>query len=842
MSAIGKRVLNLFIGADINFRDPSDASILTLYRSIDSMLTRVSDSIDPNRQYVGQMTKALSFDYSLFSPENNIGGRSKRNFGELRLFKPRFPHVYRLDNLFDEDMSVQDQPIVYRMGEKNTDLGSMITFFLRGRNFYPSEDGTEAVIDVADGGQSLDTSIQLDRFQGLHKAILHETGEFSTIAASAGLDGSSAFYAQLFYRLDPGTTLASDLLVWELGASGGGLAQGIWFLTTGYIKGQSRTTANATVTTTTTDLQWVADGRWHSVGLKWDGALLYVLHSTRTGGAVSEDSTAQTTLKASSGALSIGDCDSSDLPAGYKMANTDFRLYLDANVPTDDVLKTLMKRTLTEDEWADLEFYVRGEITGTTPTWSSADETVNNHDLTPHATAQQTYTFEGLYEMAGKAKPLSFGHIFNAPVTWVDQGNGVSTVHSRTIVGVKKVFEGGERRLVGWPRTLFRDLSFDNATKTIFFPSRTLGGASRIDAQPGLCGLIDGQHLLLEAADGGVNGGTWTVVGDSTERLVEVSVAPTNETGKDYWITALRDDDSVCEVDVYHSVGGLKFKNKASLPCSAEIIGDIGREIPTSSASFSAPEYTAAIMRVILTDWAGEPDVAANWDDAVTGPTNYEGSYFADAGVWIDPNNDTKMREVMDEGADSIWASWGENLVDDEWDLFQVTAPSQIATPDVELTSLEMHGIRQVSSIAPIGGYTIECTRNYQALDEQDTSGIAQGDDDAEALQRENLSASAVPDSAVLLAYPTAEKPAAKKTWIRYLADAQAEAQRRYDILKVKREVFEVESWLYCLDKNVQHCLVNLLCDRFPSLVSGKNLWLIRISVDAQKVSLTLWG
>ncbi len=1079
MSAIGKRVLNLFIGADISFYKPSDASTVTKYRSIGSFLTNTDDSVAANRQYIGQMTKGLDFNFTLFSPENNIGGRTQRNFGELRLFKPnQTPNPYSLDDIFEDNYSVQDRPIIYRMGEKRQDLADMITLYLRGRHVYPSSDGTEVVIDVADGGQSLDTSIQLDRFWGLGFASRYVSGETGSLPDDTDFDPTSGWYLDIAYRLPNWTTLPSDAAIITRDASGGGYLYRITFLATGKIRVESVDSSNVTATLDTTDLEWVADGRWHRVCAKWDGALLSVFHSNRTGGVKSVDTEALASVAAGGGDLVWGDA-SGDFEFFDYVDIAELRLSLDGNIPTDGQIIERMHRPLTDDEGSDCEVwlqfnentsiyafddavtnvnassllsvtsiangntvtingkvytaetvltnvdghfligasdydtinnfaaavvlgagagtlyaaattahpdvtaaqgssYATGTLTGTTiadgntvtlngkvytfqNTLTDVDgnvkvglddsESLDNliagirlgpgagvkyaASMTLHATmtasagsgdtlvataktsgeagnaltttatltaggwgaatltggadallatakvtgeignaitvaetisgswAGSTMTggvghtatvvddwvnsFEGPAEFAGKAKPLSFGHIFNAPVFWTDQGNGAGSIHARTFVGVKKVFEGGERRVVGWQRNAFRNLSFDTSTGTISFPARTSGGASRIDAQPGLCGLVAGQVLVLEAMGSGVNAGTYTLLEDSDERSVVVDEPFTGETGEDYFVTALKAGSADPEVEVWHDAGALRFLSAASLPSSAEIIGDIGTEIPTDSASVSAPEYTAAIMRTILIDWAGEPDVAANWDDAVTGPTESEGSYFADAGVWISPESDTTMRSVLDEGGDSIWASWGENYSSDEWDLYQVLDPTG-ETADIEMTLLEMHGIEQVACIAPIGGYTLECSINYAPLAENDLSGVVRGSEDedilaeAESLQREKLTAEATPDAAVVEAYPTAEKPTAVRTWIRYKNDGQVEAQRRYDILKVKRDVFKVSSWLYGLDKNLQHCFVNLTTSRFPSLVSGKTLMLIGLAADNQSVSLMLWG
>jgi len=827
MSAIGKRNLNLLITADVTFYDPALDSTRTVYWSNQSFLTNVDDSIAANRQYIGLLAQAFNINFSWFN-EDQIGGRSERNYGELRAINPDGAHS--LAYIFEDDLSVQGQSIVFRIGDIGDDLGDMFPILIQGREVRPSDDGAEVVIDLADAGQALDTSIFIDRFQGLGACVRHAPGVTSSVPDDPALDPYNAWYFDIAYRLPSWALLASGLEIASRPATGGGHVCRLELLSTGFLRVSSRTLAGATVALTTTDLEWVADGRWHRFIGKWDGAVLKAFHSTRTGGALSEDTAAIVTIQSGAGDLEWGDVGSTlDTHEEVDVAQVAFGV--DSDVPTDAEILDRMKRPLTDAEIAACEGYWKlDERSGT----SSTDETGNGHTATVPNNWQPT--FEGRVELAGQAKPLAWGRVFNAPVVWADREEREGVVHARCFKGAVNAFEGAYSQWIGWPKYLFRNVDVDAATKTISWNTRSAGGAARLDAQPCFAGLVAGQKIDLISA---TNTDTFTLAADSTERTIVVAESILDATNEDIFITANDENGDPPDVQLWFDAGGVLYVAVPALPCSFELLGDIGAEIPTADPDTHFPEYTAAIMRCILRDWGGQSDIADNWDNGVDAPDDPAGAYFAPAGVWIDPAQDKTIREVLDAGADSIWARWGQKLTDGEWDLFVVSAPAGPAT--IELGALEILYLSREKSVPPIGGLTLRSTVNYRVLEEGEVAGVATAED-AAALRRQHLEGKPTLDATVLKSFPHAQTLPAVDTWLRYQADVTPEAQRRYDVLKVRRELYKDESILHGLDQNLLDVVVEITDAEFPTTASGKLFHMVELQAKDEEVTRREWG
>lgn len=841
-TGIGDHHLNFFIGYDITLYDPDTEMEEVIYIANRGWMTNPSDTIAPHRQYVGLVTKPLRMDFSLFE-QDNIGGRTQRTFGEIEWFNPSGQH--NQNYIFERLLSVQNRPIVVRMGQLGADLGDMITFTVRGRDIFPSQDGRRVVLDVSDGGQNLDTTIQIDKFKGYSWAVRRTRGEKIVVTNHSSLNPTSAFYFRLAYRIPSWVDMSSGVTAWARAATGGGNQVLAELRSTGKIRIQSRTSADATVTLDATDLDWVKDGRWHDLAGKWDGALLTAFHSTRTGAVKSAITAAQTTLKGSTSNLLIGDT-STTLPTDlWNYVDVALAvLEIDSNVPTDDEIIASMNRPLSEEEQAGCAMYLgMDENTGSSALDDSPNSntgSIQNSGGSPITTAW-VHSFEGTVEMAGKAKPVCFGRPFNVPVTWVDQIAGVGTFHSQAYLGLLKAYEGALRLTIGWRQTFFEGLDFDNGTGVISYAEREVPtGVFRLPAQPSFAGLVTGQKVVLVEADTGVNAGTYTLTEDSDPRFITVDEPITTESDKDYFITALTADEEQCEVNVWHEAGGIELLKKATLPLTAEVLGDMGASVPTADPDTHFPEYTAAIMRRILEFWVGETDINDNWDNGVDEPADAVGSYWDYAGFWVDPESDRTLRDVMQEGGDTIWANFGESLLDEEWNLFQFSSPAG-GTPDVELPKVETISVQQIRSVPPIGGLSLLCTVNYKALGDNEWAGDA-ADDDIRALRRDDLEGKATPDPEVVKAFPFEEVVKPIKTWLRYLDDARVEAQRRYDILKERHWMFQIDTWLYCLDQELLHCKLNLEHDRFAVLSAGKHAWLVHLESEGHKVSLTTWS
>lgn len=835
MTAVGKRDLNLFIGADVTFWDPGLEAERTVYWSNRSWITNPDDSVAANRQYIGLLLQAFTLELSWFSGDQ-IGGRSERNFGELRAFNPDGAHS--LNYIFEDSLSPQGRSITYRIGEIGDDLADMITFTVEGRQVRPSDDGHEVIIDISDGGQALDTSILIDRFQGLGFCVRFAPGVTATIPEDAAFDPTTAWYLHIAYRLPSWTAGASPIGVLGRAASGGG---DVCRLELGLDGGdrrlvvRSRTSADASVTLLCDDLAWVADGRWHQFVGKWDGAVLSAFHSTRTGGVKSSTTEAITTIKAGDGDLLFGDLDST-LATHEHLDVALVAFAVDGDVPTDSEIIARLKRALTDDEAADCLVYLPiNNGSGTTAT----DESGNGHNATVPNTWQQT--FEGRSDLQGQAKPQSWGRVFSAPVTWIDREEKSGAFHSRGYKGIQAIYEGANRLIVGWPKTQFKAVRFTAATKTISFDTfEAPTGVERLHAQPGMQGLVDGQEIVV--AGTASNDGTYTVNGSSTERSIVVDEALTDESPVTCYLTALGIPSGSAanapDVEVHFDAGAVLFANVPQLPVTAEALGDYGNETPTSSTSVWFPEFTAAIMRELLTEWSGiaSASIADNWD---VDPDNPIGAYWAEAGVWLDPNRDRTIRDVLDQGALTLWARWGQRLTDSVWDLYPIAAPA--GTADLDLGSLEILSLRRVRSVPPIGGLTLRCAINYRPLQEGEVAGIADAAT-AAALRRAHLEAKPVLDPDVLQAHPYAETMPAQDTWLRNLADANTDAQRRYDVLKVEREMYDVEAILYGLNVNPLAALLTITDADFPTTVAGKDFHLVQVKANDEEVSPMGWG
>lgn len=949
MSAIGKRVINLFVGADVTFYRPATADTVTVYWSNRSWITNPNDTIAANRQFVGLLLQGHSFDYSWFRGDQ-LGGRSERNDGALRAINADGAHS--LDYIFDGGYSVQGQPITFYLGEVGDDLGAMIRRTVQGRHVRQSEDGFEVVIDLSDAGQALDTSILIDRFQGLGRAVRFGFGEFGEVTDDVSLDPATAWHLDVAYRLPPWANLSGDLLLaWREAV--GGVTQSIELLTTGKVRVKSCTTAPADVTVTATDLDWVADGRWHRVAGRWNGALLEAWHSTRTGGQKSAVSAAQVTCIAGSGDLEFGDV-TGVLGTNDRLDVAEVRYLLDANVPTDAEVIETMKRRFTDDEGADCEVWLPLDegtglhafdesvtnvaASGTLTVVTLADtntvtidgkvytfqDTLTNVDgnvkrdaddsisidnliaavnieagsgtlyaaaTTLHATVSASAgagdtmtatakvagldgnaiavsetltdgswaaatllggvghtatlpadswvpTFEGTADLAGQAKPVSWGYAgANMSPTWSDRGEGVGVVHARGFKGAFAAYEGANRLVIGWPQTKFLSVIFDAATDTISFADRVSpAGVTRYDAQPGFAGLVDLQKVVIAGTVS--NNGTKTLNGASSINSIPVAESLTDEGPIDCWITALDAASGLPDVELYFHEGGVRYAAVPTLPVSFELLGDYGADLPTDDTSVHFPEYAAAIMRRILEDWAGvaAANIADNWD---TDPVNPIGTYWKHAGIWDDPGNDHTIRSTLDELAAGLWPAWGQDPVSGDWDLYVITDPA--GAEDVALDSLSILNLRRIKSVEPIGGLTLRCAINYAQLKEGEVAGVADADTAAE-LRRPWLEARAAIDPDVALAYPFAATPAAINTCLRNLEDARAEAQRRYDLLKVPREMYHAEVILYGLNKNPLSCRVNLTDADFPTLEAGKDCWMVRLDANDEAVTMTTWG
>lgn len=290
---------------------------------------------------------------------------------------------------------------------------------------------------------------------------------------------------------------------------------------------------------------------------------------------------------------------------------------------------------------------------------------------------------------------------------------------------------------------------------------------------------------------------------------------------------------------MWHEAGGILFSQAPDLPATAEILGDIGADVATDDSTIHWPQYVPAIMRRILEGWGGETSISVNWDNGVSTPSDPMGAYWYDAGVWLDGTSDRTVRQVLDDGADSIWARYGEDLDAGDWDLYVTGAPP--ATGGLELTTLEILGLKRVKSILPVGGFVLRGALNYRVLETGEVAGIAADSDEA-ALTRPHLEATAVVDSTVAVKFPLAEVPDAIDTWLRNIADVRVECQRRYDVLKVEREVFSLDVIMYGYDQNLLNLRVNLTDADFPTLGSGKDFWMIHWKASDEAVNMTLWG
>ena len=279
--------------------------------------------------------------------------------------------------------------------------------------------------------------------------------------------------------------------------------------------------------------------------------------------------------------------------------------------------------------------------------------------------------------------------------------------------------------------------------------------------------------------------------------------------------------------------------SRRTLPATVELLGDIGADTPTDDADIHWPQYTPAIMRRILESWAGETSISDNWDNGIDEPSDPIGAYYADAGVWLDGTSDRTIRDVLDDGADSIWARYGEDLDAGDWDLYVTAAPP--ATGGLELTALEILGLRRVKSITPVGGFVLRGALNYRVLQTGEVAGIAADSDEA-ALTKPHLEVAAIVDTAVAVKYPLAEVPEAIDTWLRHVEDLRTEVQRRYDVLKVEREVYQADLVIYGYGENLLNLRVNVTDADFPTLIAGKDFWMIHWKATDEAVSMTLWG
>src|SRR5688572_29864537 len=111
MTIIGNRNLDFFVGAVITVYDPVADTESQLYLSNRSYLTRIDDTIDPNRQFIGLLSQAYEINISWFKG-NKIGGRSERSFGALKAIKADGAHS--LSYLFDDGgLKVQGRTVTY---------------------------------------------------------------------------------------------------------------------------------------------------------------------------------------------------------------------------------------------------------------------------------------------------------------------------------------------------------------------------------------------------------------------------------------------------------------------------------------------------------------------------------------------------------------------------------------------------------------------------------------------------------------------------------------------------------------------------------------------------------
>ena len=377
MTAIGKRVLDLMVTTDVRFHDGQFA-----YLSSRSTLTRPDDTVATNRQYLGLLLQGPNLDYSWVSGDR-LGGRSQRTHGTAKFINP--DGIYSLDYIQEQGLSVERQPFTYRIGELGDDLGDMIELGLEGRQIRPSEDSFEVHVDISDKGQALDTSILLDRFQGLGGAVRCLPGYYIRVPYSASLQPASAFYVTINYRLPSWyATGVSAPLIYAL-SNAAGYVWSIALQADGTVAAISQTSGGSPVTLLATDLDWIADGRWHQVALKWSGTTLSLFHTTRTTAVKSAITAAQTTIATLDSGEDLYAGDPAGLLGTHEWLDIgQIAVALDGDVPSDAEILSRLKRTLTEDEGDECEMWLAlNEYTGTTANDESPATTTAGSTTTP---------------------------------------------------------------------------------------------------------------------------------------------------------------------------------------------------------------------------------------------------------------------------------------------------------------------------------------------------------------------------------------------------------------------------------------------------------------------------
>ena len=468
------------VAAEITFYDPATETTEIRYYATRGFTTLPSDTVAAGRHYA----ERLRFPRLTWSRgSGTFVGTSAADRVSLELADPRRQEA----DITTRGLTVDDRPILLRIGTPGLDLAQWRTLHFVGQWVYLAGAGDALVVEAATPDVIFDRPLPRQRYLGLGGCLLFDGTSYAEIAHHASLLASSALCVGALVELASGGTAPQIVVSKGTAAPIGDGEVALWVGADD--KPRLWIWSDAGDLTGAIGPTPLEVGRLYRLTGRWTGATieLYV------DGALAATQPFAGPLRRGTEPVTIGDDGTGTRHLFGKV--DDVRWWVDSAIPTPDQIAEWALQELPEDQRRRCAAYLRCNEPGG-PT--AFDDSLHGRDATLAGSAPDfdpetmwSTLYEGDPGQRDKHKPFALGTMRRVP--GVQIGPLVWQVHAGAVRGLGPVDEGARYLAPRMVRTA-DDISIVEASGiSLSVPEDSITTAGNVD----FGGLIPGQYVRI---------------------------------------------------------------------------------------------------------------------------------------------------------------------------------------------------------------------------------------------------------------------------------------------------------------------------------------------------------
>ena len=864
------------VAAEITFYDPAAEATEVRFYATRGFTTLPSDTVAAGRHYA----ERLRFPRLTWSRgSGTYVGTSAADRVSLELADPRRQEA----DITTRGLTVDDRPILLRIGTPGLDLAEWRTVHLVGQSVHLAGAGDALVVEAATPDVIFDRPLPRQRYLGLGGCLLFNGTTKATIDHHGSLVAQRALCVEALVEL---AAVGSVQVVVSKGTLGGGEAA-LWIAADGKARFWAWDTGGAAVNVVGATVLEV--GEIYRLTGRWDGARLELY----VGGGLEDSKPFVGPLAAGTADVVIGD-DGTGTRHLFGRVD-DVRWWVETFIPSPEQVAEWALQELPEDQHRRCAAYLRCNEPGGPIAF---DDSLHGRDATLAGSAPDfdpeamwSTLYEGDPGQRDKRKPFALGTMRRVP--GVQIGPLIWQVHAGAVRGLGPVDEGARYLAPRMVRTA-SDITVTEASGiSLSVPEDSITTAGSVD----FGGLIPRQYVRITTATQSV---VAQVLALSTPTEIRVRSGSLTAEAAGASVLVETTGWEITATDLSFSdrqilaTAGTTFP---ALPAGTAITisGSAANSGPATLAEASTPTaltfedpFTAepagpSISLVAEERWDYETDlarglvhlratptlplaiafrgpaaagdtrseimrwIAAEIDAGDVDESSWAALLAADpapVGRWLGPDEeDTSARELMDLFA--MGDSWGYGVA---------TGLLEVALREVPTSSQldlayhhQLFRLERQNSAAAIGGQSVAWGKNLVVLTDEQIAGSAhvRFPENVEFAREPERQERATEDPAVKQKHPGAEDGPEIDSPYATPAGAGAAAQRIYDLESRDLGVWRAEGPLLPLLPlllELRQGALRLTSADHPGLEAGRLLQVLRIELVGPRATVYLWG